>query len=148
MNSKHRWTLFVILPLILAVVAGLSRTHATTTATDSVVARIAQSATISAAPGRVDAENTFIVTGIQATAVRILSRSLDMNMGIIPYMAKPLDSGRWRIVNVEVPMVGRWGVEVQARHNRAWMTVGEVAYYVPFTGRMHLLDHRLISPVS
>src|SRR5690348_5555102 len=135
MNWTYRWSLVVILPLVLAVAAGLSRTSATTTPTGAViVAHVARSASITAAPGRADAENTFIVGGIHASAVRILSRSLDMNMGITPYAASPLGDGRWQIANAEVPMVGRWGIEVQAQRNGAWATVGKVAYYVPFTG--------------
>jgi hypothetical protein len=63
-----------------------------------------------------------------------------MNMGITRYAARSLGAGRWQITNAEVPMVGRWGIEVQARRNGSWATVGKVGYYVPFTGTMHLLD--------
>lgn len=142
MNWRYRWLLLVTLPLVLVVGVGLSRTGATITPTGAaIVAYMGRSATISAAPGRADAENTFLVGGLQAPAVRLLSRSLDMNMGTTAYAAHPLGDGRWQVVNAEVPMVGRWGIEVQAQRNGSWATVGTVAYSVPFTGTMHLLDH-------
>jgi len=130
----------IILPIGMAVFAGLSRVHDPTPPTTAPsVASIDGSATVAVAPGRADAENTFIVEGIQAGTVRILSRSLDMNMGVIAYPASPLGHGQWKIINVEVPMVGRWSVGVQAWRDSAWVTVGNVAYSVPFTGTMHLL---------
>jgi hypothetical protein len=89
-----------------------------------------------------DAENTFVVTGIRSTAVRLLSQSLDMNMGITPYVASPVGNGRWRIVDAEAPMVGRWGITVQVQRDGAWVAVGQVAYSVPFTGRMHRVADR------
>jgi hypothetical protein len=138
---KHRWSLLAVVLLLLVIAANLSRTRATATpGRAGIMAHLGRSLTISAAPGRADAENTFILGGIQAPKVRILSQSLDMNMTIIQYAADPLGGGRWRIVNVEVPMVGHWGITVQTRCTGAWVTVGKVAYNVPFTGRMHLAD--------
>ncbi len=129
----------LVLLIVPSMGAGLSHFHTTAaSSTAALVASIGRSAIISAAPGRADAENTFIVVGVPATAVRILSRSLDMPMGTTSYAAVPLGAGRWRLVNVEVPMVGRWGIEVQAQRNRSWIKVGEIAYQVPFTGRMNL----------
>ncbi|MGH2390710.1 MAG: hypothetical protein ACRDIE_21120 [Chloroflexota bacterium] len=145
MKWKYRWSLLVIIPFILATAAlataaGLSRARATATPNrTAIVAHVGRSVTISVAPGRADAENTFIVEGIRASAVRILSRSLDMRMGTTSYAAGRLGEGQWRIVNAEVPMVGRWGIEVQAQRDGAWTTVGKIAYYVPFTGMMHQL---------
>jgi hypothetical protein len=130
----------MIPPTAVVVGIALACLHAASASTGgALVARIDQSTTISVAPGRADAENTFIVSGVTAPAVRILSSSLDMHMGITSYLGRPLGAGRWRVAKVEVPMVGRWGIEVQARRNRTWVTVGEVAYQVPFTGRMHLM---------
>ncbi len=136
---KRRWLLPAI-PLIFIVAGtGLSRLHAAPTSYSGAIAiTIGRSATISVAPGRADAENTFMVGGITAPAVRILSRSLGMAMGVTTYTGAPMGDGRWRVSNVEVPMVGRWGIEVQARNNRTWVTVGDIVYQVPFTGRMSL----------
>jgi hypothetical protein len=140
MNSPWRWSVLAVLPLGLTVFAGLSRTHATPrSAVAAIVAPIGRSVTIAAAPGRADAENTFIVSGIQGTALRLLSRSLDMDMGIARYAATPLGNGRWQVSGAEVPMVGRWGITVQVQRNGAWVTVGQVTYAVPFTGMMRLV---------
>ena len=139
MNSIYRWSLLAILALVLVALASLTRTHATSSPTDTaIVARLDRSMTLTAAPGRADAENIFIVSGIRASAVRILSRSLDMNMGSTSYVASSLGRGQWRVLNAEVPMVGRWGIQVQAWRKGAWISVGQVAYDVPLTGAMHL----------
>ena len=139
MNSTYRWSPLLSLPLVLAALVNLTHTHATTRPTGTtIVARVDRSITITAAPGRADAENIFIIGGIRTSAVRILSRSLDMNMGITPYVASPLGHGQWQVVNAEVPMVGRWGIQVQAWRKGAWISVGQVAYDVPLTGAMHL----------
>jgi hypothetical protein len=140
MKVRSRRSLLVIPPIVVVVGITLACLHAASASTSgALVVRIDQSTTISVAPGRADAENTFIVSGVTAPAVRILSSSLDMNMGSTSYTGGPLDKGRWQVVNVEVPMVGRWAIKVQVRHDRTWVTVGEVTYQVPFTGRMHLI---------
>lgn len=140
MDVRRRRSFLAVIPMALVVGIGISRAYTTPAPTGgAIVAPIGRSATIAAAPARADAENTFIVAGIHATALRILSQSLDMAMGITSYVASPLGDGKWRVANVEVPMVGRWGIEVQARRNRSWVTVGEIAYYVPFTGPMQLV---------
>jgi hypothetical protein len=140
MNATWRWSVLVSMLLVLAVSVGLARTHATSRPTvAAIMATINRSATIAVLPGRADAENTFIVAGTQGAAVRLISRSLDMNMGTTTYAASRLADGRWQVANVEVPMVGRWGITVQVQPNGAWVTVGEVAYSVPFTGTMHLV---------
>lgn len=142
MNVTWRWSLLVIIPIVLVVDSGLFRLS-TAPGDSAIVASIGQSATISASPGRADAENTFIIGGVSATALRLISRSLDMDMGVTPYLASPLGNGRWRVINVEVPMVGHWGIEVQARHNRSWTVVGKIVYDVPFTGTMRLVTTNL-----
>lgn len=140
MNITRRRSFLVIIPIAMVVGIGISQAHTTPASTGgAIVAPIGRSATIAAAPGRADAENTFIVAGFSATALRLLSQSLDMPMGITPYVASPLGDGRWGMVNVEAPMVGRWSIEVQARRNQSWVRVGEVAYNVPFTGTMQLV---------
>jgi hypothetical protein len=142
MHALWRWSLVALPLLVIAAFAGLARSHATSTpGATAIVARI-ESATISASPGRVDAENTFVVDGVRASSVRMLSRSLDMNMGVTPYAARPLGADRWQVINAEVPMVGRWGIEIQALRTHGWVTVAKVAYYVPMTGTMHLLDRQ------
>jgi hypothetical protein len=95
--------------------------------------------TITVAPGRISAPNTFTITGVRAPAVRLLSQSLDMNMGIIPYPATPLGGGRWRVGNAYAPMEGRWGLTVQAQKNGAWTTLRQFVYQVPLSGPMRLL---------
>ncbi|HKO23617.1 MAG TPA: CopD family protein, partial [Chloroflexota bacterium] len=95
--------------------------------------------TITVAPGRISAPNTFTITGVRAPAVRLLSQSLDMNMGIIPYLATPLGGGSWRVGNVYAPMNGRWGLTVQARKGGAWTTLRRFVYQVPLSGPMRLL---------
>ncbi|HWE60494.1 MAG TPA: CopD family protein [Chloroflexota bacterium] len=103
----------------------------------------ATNVTISATPGLVTTPNTFTLGGIQqASAVRILSQSLDMNMGILPYPATSLGGGRWRVSNVFAPMNGRWGVTIQAQRNGSWITLRQVTYYVPLAGTMRLLTPR------
>ncbi len=139
MNALWRWPVLASLPLVLVAVAGLSRVRATTPTIAAITASLSPSATLAAAPGRADAENTFVVAGIQGAAVRLLSRSLDMHMGTTPYAASRLGKGRWQVVNAEAPMVGRWGITVQVERDSAWITVGAVAYSVPFTGTMHLV---------
>ena len=140
MNAPYRWALLASLPLIVAAFVSLTHTYATTKPGGStIVARIGRSLTLTAAPGRADAENTFLVGGMRTSAVRLLSRSLDMNMGITPYVARPLGEGRWQVSNAEVPMVGRWGIQVQAWRKGAWISVGQVTYDVPFTGTMRLV---------
>ena len=140
MKSIYRWSLLAILALVLVALAGLIRTHAAgSPAAAAIVARLDRSLTLTAAPGQADAENLFLVSGIRASAVRIVSRSLDMNMGSTVYVARSLGHGQWRVLNAEVPMVGRWGIQVQAWRKGAWISLGQVAYQVPFTGTMHLL---------
>jgi YVTN family beta-propeller protein len=99
----------------------------------------AASVTISATPGTVDAPNTFILGGIQASVVRLLSQSLDMDMGVVPYPATALGGGRWRASDVYAPMNGRWGITIQAQRNGSWLTLRQVVYYVPLSGKMRLL---------
>jgi hypothetical protein len=140
-NVTYKVAILGLLPIILVMSTVLvSHLRATPAShSDAIVASIGQSAMISAMPGRADAENTFIVGGISATGLRLLSRSLDMNMGITSYVAKPVGAGRWQVTNIEVPMVGRWGIEVQAWRQQTWVTVGDIAYDVPFTGQMRLV---------
>jgi hypothetical protein len=95
--------------------------------------------TIAVTPGRLSAPNTFTITGVRAPAVRLLSRSLDMNMGIIPYPATPLGGGRWRVGNVYAPMNGRWSLTVQVHNDGAWTTLRQFVYQVPLSGRMYPL---------
>jgi hypothetical protein len=92
--------------------------------------------TITVDPGQISAPNTFTLTGVRAPAVRLLSQSLDMNMGLIPYPATPLGGGRWRVGNVYAPMNGRWGLTVQVRTGGAWTTLRQFVYQVPLSGPM------------
>jgi len=95
---------------------------------------------ISAMPGLLSAPNTFTLSGIgQASAVRLLSQSLDMDMGIIPYPARSLGNGRWQVSNAYAPMNGRWGITIQAQRSGSWVTLRQVAYEVPLSGTMRLL---------
>lgn len=140
MTSLNRYSLLAILALIPLVYVGFMHVQAAATPVHAAIAApLAPGATIAAQPGRADSENTFVVESIQARAVRLLSRSLDMNMGTTAYMASPLPQGAWQVINVEVPMIGRWGIEVQARRGGVWVTVGTVAYDVPFSGTMQLI---------
>jgi copper transport protein len=95
--------------------------------------------TITVDPGQISAPNTFTITGVQASAVRLLSQSLDMNMGIIPYPATSLGGGRWRVGNAYAPMNGRWSLTVQAQKGGSWTTLRQFVYQVPLSGLMHLL---------
>jgi copper transport protein len=95
--------------------------------------------TISVSPGRIAAPNTFTVAGLGAPAVRLLSQSLDMNMGILTYQATSLGHGRWRVDNVFAPMQGHWGLTVQAQHGGGWTSVRQFVYNLPLSGPMHLL---------
>jgi len=45
---------------------------------------------VTIAPGLLSAPNTVTIAGVQASAVRLLSQSLDMLMGSIPYNTTPL----------------------------------------------------------
>jgi hypothetical protein len=140
MNTLGFRPILAGLPFVLVVVGVLSHLYAPAASSiTTIVAPLNSSATIAATPGRADAENTFIVSDVQGAAVRLLSRSLDMNMGTTPYAARRLGEGLWQVVNAEVPMVGRWGITVQARLNGTWVTVGSVSYAVPFTGTMRLV---------
>jgi len=91
------------------------------------------------APGLLSAPNTVTIAGVQASAVRLLSQSLDMLMGSIPYDTTPLGGGRWRVSNLFAPMNGRWALTVQARRDGGWITVRRVVYQVPLSGTMRLL---------
>lgn len=95
--------------------------------------------TISVTPGRLGVANIVTVSGLPALAVRLLSQSLDMAMGTLPYATAPLGAGRWRVGNVYAPMNGRWGLTVQAQHAGAWATVRQFVYDVPLQGTMRLL---------
>ncbi len=95
--------------------------------------------TIAVAPGLLSAPNTFTIAGVNAPAVRLLSQSLDMNMGVLPYPAVSLGGGRWRARNLFAPMNGRWSLTVQARRAGAWADVRQFVYQVPLRGAMRLL---------
>jgi len=95
--------------------------------------------TIAVAPGLLSAPNSVTIAGVNAPAVRLLSRSLDMTMGDLPYTAVSLGGGRWRARNLFAPMNGRWSLTVQARHAGAWATVRQFVYQVPLSGAMRLL---------
>jgi YVTN family beta-propeller protein len=97
--------------------------------------------TIQAAPGLLSAANTLTVRGVQGKGVRLLSQSLDMNMGILPYAATALGAGRWQVRNAFAPMNGRWGltVQVQAQQDGPWTTLRQFVYQVPLSGPMRLL---------
>ncbi len=94
---------------------------------------------VAIAPGRLSAPNTVTIAGVQAPAVRLLSQSLDMLMGSIPYDTTPLGGGRWRVSNLFAPMNGRWALTVQARRDGGWITVRRVVYQAPLSGTMRLL---------
>jgi YVTN family beta-propeller protein len=76
---------------------------------------------------------------VQAPAVRLLSESLDMNMGALPYLATRVGPGIWRVSGVYAPMNGRWGLTVQAQRNAVWSSVRQFIYSVPLSGPMRLL---------
>jgi YVTN family beta-propeller protein len=99
----------------------------------------AQDVALAVTPGRLSTANTFTITGLQAGAVRLLSQSLDMNMGILPYDATALGHGHWQVPGLFAPMQGRWGLSVQTRHGAAWTTVRQFVYQVPLTGSMRPL---------
>ena len=90
-------------------------------------------------PGLMIALNTITVTGVHAPAVRLLSQSLDMQMGIQSYPATSLGQGRWQATKVVPLMVGRWGFTVQAWQDRTWISLRQFAYQVPYNGSMRLL---------
>ncbi len=95
---------------------------------------------IVATPGLISAPNTFTLGGIgQASAVRMLSQSLDMDMGVLTYPATALGGGRWVVRDAFAPMNGRWGLTIQAQRSGAWVTLRQFTYYVPLSGPMHLL---------
>jgi len=99
---------------------------------------------ISVAPGLLTAANTFTISGVRAGAVRVLSQSLDMRMGVIPYLATALGGDRWRLAGVYAPMNGRWELTVQAQTgaNGPWTTAGRYVYQVPISGPMRLISSR------
>lgn len=74
--------------------------------------------------------------------MRVFSRSLDMRMGVIPYLAASLDGDRWRLAGVYAPMNSRWELTVQAQThaNDPWATVGRYVYQVPLSGPMRLIS--------
>lgn len=102
----------------------------------------AAAVTIAVTPGRIAAPNTFTITGVQAPAVRLLSESLDMNMGVLPYLAAKVGPTTWRVSGVYAPMNGRWGLTVQEQSNGAWVSVRQFVYNVPLSGAMRLLTPR------
>ena len=104
--------------------------------------------TLAVAPALITAPNTFTITGLQAQAVRLLSQSLDMNMGILPYSAQALGGGRWRVSGLYAPMNGRWGLTVQVRQNGIWSSVRQFAYYVPLSGKMRSLTPQTGTPAA
>jgi hypothetical protein len=101
--------------------------------------RNSQAVAIAVTPGRIGAPNTVTITGVRAPAVRLLSRSLDMTMGITPYPATALGGGRWQVHNVYAPMNGRWSLTVQVQTDGAWTTLRQFVYQVPMRGPMRLL---------
>lgn len=94
---------------------------------------------IAVSPGLITTRNTITVTGVKAPAVRLLSQSLDMQMGIQTYPATSLGTGRWSVTGVAPLMLGRWGFTVQARQGSAWVSLRQFVYQVPYDGPMHLL---------
>jgi len=104
--------------------------------------------TIAVAPGLLSDPNSVTIAGVNAPAVRLLSRSLDMNMGALPYPAVSLGGGRWRARDLFAPMNGRWSLTVQAQRAGAWVAVRQFVYQVPLTGAMRLLTPQASSPVA
>jgi len=104
--------------------------------------------TIAVAPGLLSAPNTFTIAGVNAPAVRLLSQSLDMNMGVLPYPAVSLGGGRWRARNLFAPMNGRWSLTVQERRAGAWVTLRQFVYQVPLRGAMRLLTPQASLPTT
>lgn len=97
--------------------------------------------TLAVEPGRLSAPNTITIGGLQAQTVRLLSQSLDMDMGVLSYPATALGSGRWQVQGAFAPMQGRWSLSVQAAQGAAWATEGRFVYQVPLSGSMRLLSN-------
>ncbi len=90
-------------------------------------------------PGRLGVPNTIIATGVHATEMQLLSESLDMPMGVLPYVAAPLGRGRWLVNHVYVPMDGRWALTVQIQRDGKWILLRRFIYQVPRKGLIHSL---------
>lgn len=95
--------------------------------------------TLAVAPGRLDSPNTVTLGGIRAPAVRLVSSSLDMEMGAIPANAAALGGGRWRVADLFAPMNGRWALDVQVEQQGGWRTLRQFVYTVPLSGPIALL---------
>ena len=90
-------------------------------------------------PGRLGVPNTIIATGVYATEMQLLSESLDMPMGVLPYVAAALGRGRWLVNHVYVPMDGRWALTVQIQRDGKWILLRRFIYQVPRTGMIRSL---------
>jgi len=99
-------------------------------------------------PGRLGVPNTVTITGVRASGVRLLSETLDMRMGILPYTAVSLGAGRWRAGMVYPLMSGRWALTVQARRGGAWVSLRRFVYQVPTSGAIRLLDAGSGAPLA
>lgn len=97
---------------------------------------------ITVSPGQPQSPNTFTLSGVPASGVRLLSESLDMDMGIITLPARALGNGRWQVTNAYAPMNGHWGLIVQAAQvgNSNWATLRQFEYLVPLQGTLKLLS--------
>jgi YVTN family beta-propeller protein len=95
--------------------------------------------TLQVTPGRLGVPNTVTVGGLPARGVQLISESLDMRMGRIPYAATPLGGGRWQARNVYPLMNGRWALTVQVRSGGGWVALRRFVYQVPLRGTMRLL---------
>lgn len=100
------------------------------------------STSLTIAPGLIGHANTLTVAGVQGVAVRVLSQSLGMVMGIVPYVAVSDGDGRWRISGLYAPMIGRWKltVQVQTHTGAPWATARQAVYNVPAQGSFTLLS--------
>jgi len=102
--------------------------------------------TLRITPGQLAVANTVLVTGVQASALRLVSDDLDMPMGSMPYPATALGGGQWRVASVYPMMNGRWALTVEVERQGAWVALRRFIYTVPLHGPIRLLtsDH----PVS
>ena len=104
----------------------------------------AGAASISIVPGTLTEANTLTLTALPAAAVRVLSQSLERNVGVITLPAGAAGKDRWSVHNAWAPMSGRWSLTVQLRESASgpWLTLRSWVYDVPASGaEMHLLPN-------
>ena len=105
--------------------------------------------TLRIAPGRVGVPNTVTIAGVRARGVQLLSESLDMPMGRLPYTATPLGDGRWQARNVYPLMNGRWALTVQVQDGGSagrGRLLRRFVYFVPLRGTVRLLSAGTAAP--